>query len=226
MEQPTQAEALRDALEAARRAIESMKVEAETAAQGDEQMMLEACETISNEGLAATMAIRAVLADKSLRASQQAERAVPWVSYEDAIADPVFQQARSIMGTENYGQDRQLMLAIRHVMDAKGAASAKCGGVPDPRCDYLAACGRVCNKCGAVHRPELFNLPAAAPVQQAAPAGDAERRKKAERYDWLLDQAWFQDAFERYDISDDGTIPGFVEECARVIDAAIASQQP
>jgi len=50
------------ALEEARRAINSMKVEAETAAQGDEQMMLEACETISNEGLQADMAIRAALA--------------------------------------------------------------------------------------------------------------------------------------------------------------------
>lgn len=39
-----------------------MKVEAETAGQGDEQMMLEACETISNEGLQADMAIRAALA--------------------------------------------------------------------------------------------------------------------------------------------------------------------
>lgn len=50
------------ALEDAQRAINSMKVEAETAAQGDEQMMLEACETISNEGLQADMAIRAALA--------------------------------------------------------------------------------------------------------------------------------------------------------------------
>ena len=50
------------ALEDAQQAINSMKVEAETAAQGDEQMMLEACETISNEGLQADMAIRAALA--------------------------------------------------------------------------------------------------------------------------------------------------------------------
>lgn len=50
------------ALEEARSAINSMKVEAETAGQGDEQMMLEACETISNEGLQADMAIRAALA--------------------------------------------------------------------------------------------------------------------------------------------------------------------
>jgi hypothetical protein len=46
------------ALKAAQRAINSMKVEAETGAQGDEQMMLEAAEQISNEGLAADMAIR------------------------------------------------------------------------------------------------------------------------------------------------------------------------
>lgn len=53
--------ALLAALEAAHDAITSMKVEAETAAQGDEQMMLEACETISNEGLAASETIRAIL---------------------------------------------------------------------------------------------------------------------------------------------------------------------
>lgn len=55
--------ALRTALEEALRAINSMKVEAETAgAGGDEQMLQEACEVISNEGLAASMAIDAALA--------------------------------------------------------------------------------------------------------------------------------------------------------------------
>jgi hypothetical protein len=53
--------ALLAALEAAHDAIIGMKVEAETAAQGDEQMMLEACEQISNEGLEATTAIRTAL---------------------------------------------------------------------------------------------------------------------------------------------------------------------
>lgn len=57
-----EADVLREALIKASMAILSMKVEAETAAQGDEQMMLEACEQISNEGLAADMAIRAALA--------------------------------------------------------------------------------------------------------------------------------------------------------------------
>lgn len=52
---------LEDALIRAKEAINSMKVEAETAAQGDEQMMLEACETISNEGLDADMEIRDTL---------------------------------------------------------------------------------------------------------------------------------------------------------------------
>lgn len=54
---------LRKALIRAQQAINSMKVEAETAAQGDKRMMLEACETISNEGLQADMAIRDVLAN-------------------------------------------------------------------------------------------------------------------------------------------------------------------
>lgn len=37
--------------------------------------------------------------------------------------------------------------------------SPACGGVPDPRCNYLATCGRVCMKCGRVHAPHLFSLP-------------------------------------------------------------------
>ena len=53
------------ALVSAKQAINSMKVEAETAAQGDEQMMLEACEQISNEGLAASIAIDAAQASQS-----------------------------------------------------------------------------------------------------------------------------------------------------------------
>ena len=61
------------ALEDAQRAINSMKVEAETAAQGDEQMMLEACETISNEGLQADMAIRAALASHGQAPAQAGE---------------------------------------------------------------------------------------------------------------------------------------------------------
>ena len=56
---------LEEALTSAQQAINSMKFGAETAAQGDEQMMLEACETISNEGLQADMEIRAALS-KSL----------------------------------------------------------------------------------------------------------------------------------------------------------------
>lgn len=51
-----------EALQAAKEAINSMKAEAEIAAQGDEQMMLEACEQISNEGLAASEAIDAAIA--------------------------------------------------------------------------------------------------------------------------------------------------------------------
>lgn len=63
---------LAGALEDAQRAINSMKVEAETAAQGDEQMMLDACETISSEGLQADMAIRAALAAQGQAPAQGA----------------------------------------------------------------------------------------------------------------------------------------------------------
>ena len=52
---------LRESLRKAKCAINSMKAEAETAAQGDEQMMLEACEQISKEGREASLAIDAVL---------------------------------------------------------------------------------------------------------------------------------------------------------------------
>lgn len=40
----------------------------------------------------------------------------------------------------------------------------RCGGVPDPRCNYLATCGSVCNKCGRVHNPMAFKAPLPAPV--------------------------------------------------------------
>lgn len=59
--------ALVQALIGAQRAINSMKVEAETAAQGDEQMMLDACEQISNEGLEASLAIQAALSTAARR---------------------------------------------------------------------------------------------------------------------------------------------------------------
>lgn len=48
-------------LREAQQTINSMKVEAETGAQGDEKMMLDAAEAISNEGLQADTAIRALL---------------------------------------------------------------------------------------------------------------------------------------------------------------------
>ena len=66
--------ALVGALLDAQSAIHSMKTEAETAAQGDEQMMLEACEQISNEGLDAWMAIQATLAAAPAADPAQPER--------------------------------------------------------------------------------------------------------------------------------------------------------
>lgn len=73
---------LRKALIRAQQAINSMKVEAETAAQGDKRMMLEACETISNEGLQADMAIRDVLANHS---SPPEGMVGGWISVQDEL---------------------------------------------------------------------------------------------------------------------------------------------
>lgn len=82
---PENVPALRAALEAAKAAINSMKVGAETAAQGDEQMMLEACEQISTEGLAASRAIDAVLGTSSVH--HIAEPAPAAVTVFDALRE-------------------------------------------------------------------------------------------------------------------------------------------
>lgn len=76
--------ALVQALIGAQRAINSMKVEAETAAQGDEQMMLDACEQISNEGLEASLAIQAALsaAAQPPAAQQEELHEYEWALYE------------------------------------------------------------------------------------------------------------------------------------------------
>ena len=89
---PSAAADLIAALEEARSAINSMKVEAETAGQGDEQMMLEACETISNEGLQADMAIRAALASArqpstAPQADSVLEDAARWRAWAAAKAE-------------------------------------------------------------------------------------------------------------------------------------------
>ena len=59
-----------------------------------------------------------------LEDSQPVAAARRWSTYEQAIADPIFQTARSIMGTENIGQDRQLVKAINHVIDSTPPAQA------------------------------------------------------------------------------------------------------
>ncbi|NYT81396.1 Lar family restriction alleviation protein [Alcaligenaceae bacterium] len=48
----------------------------------------------------------------------------------------------------------------------------------------------------------------------------SQDREDAERYRWLLEQAWFQEAFDRFDPDDGGSLPRFVSECARIIDRA------
>ena len=42
--------------------------------------------------------------------------AVAWANYDEAMKDPLFQQARALMGTANFGQDDALRQAILHVL--------------------------------------------------------------------------------------------------------------
>lgn len=65
-------------------------------------------------------------------------------------------------------QSRAWLLAARTVADAPA-----CKGVPDRRCNYLATCGSVCNKCGRVHAPHT------APVAADQPAHDVSVRDRA-----------------------------------------------
>ena len=47
-----------------------------------------------------------------------------------------------------------------------------------------------------------------------------EAREDAARYRWLMEQSWFQSAFDRFDPDDYGRIDLFKLECNRIIDAA------
>lgn len=46
-------------------------------------------------------------------------------------------------------------------------------------------------------------------------------RKYCDRYQWLIKQAWFQQAFDRFDPDDGGMQSRFESECARIIDAVL-----
>lgn len=54
----------------------------------------------------------------------RAESAMPfWPDHSSAISDPLFHQARGIMGTENFGQEEGLRLAILHVLNARAESA-------------------------------------------------------------------------------------------------------
>lgn len=62
----------------------------------------------------------------------------------------------------------------------------------------------------------------------ALSAVTAERdrlREDAERYRWLTEEAWFQQAMDRFDIDDGGLLNRFQSECAKIIDAAMAAKE-
>lgn len=64
--------------------------------------------------------------DAADAAIARAESAMPfWPDHSSAISDPLFHQARGIMGTENFGQEEGLRLAILHVLNARAESAIK-----------------------------------------------------------------------------------------------------
>ena len=51
-------------------------------------------------------------------AAQYPPSSPTWLNHDAAISDPIFHEARGIMGTENYGQEEALRMAILHVISA------------------------------------------------------------------------------------------------------------
>lgn len=92
-------------------AINSMKTEAEAAAQLDEEAMLEALGEISRQGLEADMAIRAALA------SREAPAPAPVPSLALRVAADALEN-----GVVAMGSDGEWVSVRRHVRDAAVAA--------------------------------------------------------------------------------------------------------
>lgn len=65
---------------------------------------------------------------------------------------------------------------------------------------------------------------AANPATILALLAEREQLKRdAESFAWLMQQAWFQSAFERYDPQDDGSQGKFEDECRSIIRIAMQS---
>ena len=90
-------------------------------------------------------ALKAILADglhcdvvphlhrRAAEAIARAESAMPfWPDHSSAISDPLFHQARGIMGTENFGQEEGLRLAILHVLNARAESAIETPGRVSP----------------------------------------------------------------------------------------------
>lgn len=66
----------------------------------------------------------------------RAESAMPfWPDHSSAISDPLFHQARGIMGTENFGQEEGLRLAILHVLNARAESAIETPAKVSPCAD-------------------------------------------------------------------------------------------
>lgn len=74
------------------------------------------------------------------------------------------------------------------------------------------------------HQGDIDYIVQASPSTILALLAEREELKRdAERYRWIIRQAWFQSAMDRYDIDDGGLQVRFESEAARIIDAAMQS---
>jgi hypothetical protein len=83
----------------------------------------------------------------------------------------------------------------------------------------------ICGAIDHVHDANLIALASPGTIL-ALLAERAELKRDAERYRWLIRQAWFQSAMDRYDIDDGGLQVMFESEASRIIDAAMQEPKP
>lgn len=84
--------------------------------------------TVDHEGGIEAFTQNIVDAIQRLASKQEAQGGqVPdrWVNVESAMADPLFQRARALMGTENWFQDNALRNVVNFVLESLRAENAK-----------------------------------------------------------------------------------------------------
>jgi hypothetical protein len=106
-----------------------------------------------------------------------------WSSYDDAMADPLFQKCRGIMGTADFGQDDALRRALNFAfaeVDASRAAPAPCEGT-------YAGCAPECGPHNRCRPAPAQTEPQSGEDGYVCPAGKAQAAyRQVELTDWLI----------------------------------------